>query len=243
MVRAALLVSLATLLGSGGLPAQTPIDVSLSVDFQSSEGLAFSPSDEAAVRATLLDAARAVKALLPALSPDIRVTVVAIDRDLSSVGGVAGRADAPGQVLIEMSAAYPGGIAAAARDGLRAAFFHELHHLVRGWTIRDNAFGPGIPNAVVNEGLASVFAETYTGTSFERFDYPPEVGDWLQEILTLPVDANYNMWMNEHPDGRLAMGYRVGRYVVHEAMRRSGKSILELSEDSPAEILELLADQ
>lgn len=224
------------------LSAQANTEVSLTVDFEAPQGLAISASDQELVRATLSEAAQSVRSLLPTLPRDIHVSVVIIDRDLSSVGGVAGRADAPGEVLIEMSAAYPGGIAAATRDGLRPAFFHELHHLVRGWTIADNEFGPGIPNAVVNEGLASVFAETFTDTSFERFDYPADVRDWLEEILALPLDANYNTWMNEHPDGRIALGYRVGRYVVHEAMRRSGSSVLELTELSPDQILRLVSD-
>lgn len=242
MVRPLPFVPLTLLLASGCLSAQATTEVSLGVDFEAPEGLAVSASDQELVRSTLSVAAQSVHSLLPALPRDIHVSVLIVDRDLSPVGGVAGRADAPGEVLIEMSATYPGGISAAARDGLRAAFYHELHHLVRGWTILENRFGPGLPNAVVNEGLASVFAETFTGTSFERFDYPADVRDWLEEILALPVDANYNVWMNEHPDGRIAMGYRVGRYVVHEAMRRSGASVLELSQLSPEQILRIVSD-
>jgi len=194
------------------------------------------------VRTTAAEVARSVDGLLPGLGERIRISVVTIERDLSSVGGVAGRADAPGEVLIELSATYPGGLGEAVRAGLRTALYHEFHHLVRGWTMRENRFGPGIPVAMVNEGLASVFADTYSGTAFERFEYPDEVAAWLAELLTLPVDANYNMWMNEHPDGRIAMGYRTGRYVVHEAMRRSGRSILELSQLSPEEVLALATE-
>jgi hypothetical protein len=45
--------------------------------------------------------------------------------------------------------------------------------------------------------------------------------------------------MGEHPDGRNSIGYRVGRYIVHQATANSGKSILELSELTPDEILAL----
>ena len=86
-----------------------------------------------------------------------------------------------------------------------------------------------------------MFAETYSGTTFDRFDYPDDASDWLDEILSLPLDADYNAWMNEHPDGRIAIGYRIGRYVVHEAMRHSGQSVLELSTLSPEQILGLAA--
>ena len=241
MVRSLSLVLLTLIVGSGNLSAQAGSDAALVVRFDESSGLVISPDERARVRAMVADVAGSVRKLLPSLPDRINVSVVVIDRDLSSVGGVAGRADAPGEVLMEISTTYPGGISAAARTGLRAALYHEFHHLVRGWTMAQNRFGPGIPNAVVNEGLASVFAETYTGTSFERFDYPEDVRDWLDEILTLPVDADYNTWMNEHPDGRIAIGYRIGRYVVHEAMRRSGQSILELSSLSPEQLLGLAA--
>lgn len=193
----------------------------------------------ARIQAIATEVAGAVKELLPELDERIRVTVLTIDRDLSPVGGVAGRADAPGEVFVMISATYPGGLDAGVRDGLATVLYHEYHHLVRGWTIRENRFGPGIPIAAVNEGLAGVFADTYSGVSHERFDYPDNVDEWLDELLALPLDADYNTWMNDHPDGRIAVGYRTGRYVVHQAMQRSGMSILELTEVAPEEILRL----
>ena len=106
-------------------------------------------------------------------------------------------------------------------------------------TISGNHFGPGIATAAVNEGLANVFAEQYTGVSFEAEAYPENVDEWVVEILALPTDADYGEWMFEHPDGRQAIGYRTGRYIIHQAMANSGKTILQLSELSPDEILEL----
>ena len=113
----------------------------------------------------------------------------------------------------------------------------------RGWTIQGNKFGAGIPIAAVNEGLASVFSEEYTGVYFEAaYSYPENAVEWLEEILALPEDVDYSTWMmGEHPDGRNSIGYRVGRYVIHQATAKSGKDILELSKLSPKEILELAA--
>lgn len=188
---------------------------------------------------TIMDVGRSVESLLPSLPDSIAVSVVTVDRDLSVVGGVAGRASTPREVVIELSALAGPGASTTLPAGLGLALYHEFHHLARGWTIEGNRFGPGIPTAVVNEGLAQVFGEIYSGTTFEVFDYPAEVAAWLDEILALPKDANYDAWMNRHPDGRNAVGYRVGRYVVHEAMRRSGRSIVELSPLDPEEILAL----
>ena len=87
-----------------------------------------------------------------------------------------------------------------------------------------------------------MFADTYSGREFEGYEYPENADEWLREILRLPIDADYNSWMNRRPDGRMAVGYRVGRYVLHEAIRRSGQDILELSTLSPEEILGIVID-
>ena len=210
----------------------------LEVRFEDTEEFEFGESDKRRITEIIAKSERGVRAVMPALPDDIRVTVVPVQRDLGTVGGVAGRADAPGEVLIEISTTFPGGLPAA-KPGLSRAVFHEFHHLVRGWTIRKNRFGPGIAIAAVNEGLADVFAEHYTGVAFEANAYPENVEEWAIEIMGLPPDADYAEWMFEHPDGRLAIGYRTGRYIVHQAMANSGKSILELSELSPDRILDL----
>ncbi|PCI82139.1 MAG: hypothetical protein COB20_00595 [SAR86 cluster bacterium] len=163
-------------------------------------------------------------------------------RDLAGVGGAIGRADTKHEVVVYQSTLYGGGISAASNIRLEATIYLEFHHLVRGWTIQGNKFGPGIPIAAVNEGLANVFAETSTNTSFEVNSHPDNSDQWFLEIKALPVDANYNQWMNEHPEGRIAIRYRVGSYIVHRAMESFGMSILELNQLSPEEILSLVEE-
>lgn len=214
---------------------------SLTLIFEGGADSGFSDGEKQLITDLVRHSEEEVRALLPALPDAIEVTAMAIDRDVDIVGGVTGRADAPGKVLIEFSSVFPGGISAAAQGALSSTIFHEFHHLARGWTIQENKFGPGIPIAAVNEGLATVFAEEYTGVYFEEaYSYPEDAVAWLQEILALPVDADYSTWMmGEHPDGRNSIGYRVGRYIVHQATANSGKSILELSSLAPNEILRL----
>ncbi|MDN3643087.1 hypothetical protein QWY87_10265 [Lutimonas halocynthiae] len=43
----------------------------------------------------------------------------------------------------------------------------------------------------------------------------------------------------EHPDGRTYIGYRTGNFLARQAMKKSGKSILELSNLMPKEIIKL----
>lgn len=191
---------------------------------------------------TILDATYAAAAsLLPDLPDHVNVTVALLDRDLRSVGDVTGRADAPGAITIQISSQAEGGIDGAIEQGLEKTFAHELHHLARGWTIEGNRFGPGISIAAVNEGLAVVFAEELTGQSTPG-DTPPadDVAEaWAAEILALPRYANYQTWMFDHPDGRKAVGYRTGNFIVRRAMANSGLDIVELTEKSPDEIWEL----
>jgi len=58
-------------------------------------------------------------------------------------------------------------------------------------------------------------------------------------VRALPVNADYGQWMFSHPDGREAIGYRIGLELVRRAMQRSGLDIVALSEASPEAIWEM----
>ena len=201
---------------------------SLEVSFGDREGV-FSKREKQHIEEIATRSEEEVRALLPDLPREISVTVHPVATDLASVGGVTGRADSPSEVAIYISTTFDGGVIPAADTGLAATLCHEFHHLARGWTIEENKFGPGITTAAVNEGLANVFSEIYTDTAFEGNAYPANVRDWLEEVSALPLDASYNHWMNQHPDGRQAVGYKVGSFMIHQALARSDLSILELS--------------
>lgn len=222
--------------------AQMPPDSYLEILFE--EGTyAFTKSEKALITEIIETSERDIRALLPGLPGQVHITLGIIDRNIDIVDGVTGRSEAHnpvGEVRIELSNAYPGGVAGAARAGLRPALYHELHHLARGWTMTGNRYGPGIAIAAVNEGLAVVFAEIYTGSRQQGNSYPPEADAWVREILTLPQRADYSKWVSGvHPDGRTFIGYRAGNFIVREALARSGKDILELSELTPEAILGL----
>ena len=205
---------------------------------------AFTADEKKVITAIINQSESRVRELFPSLDKEITVNVVTTDRNLDIVGGATGRADAPGVIEVTLSTASPQGVTGSAKTALTSSVFHELHHLVRGWTMTENRFGvqPGIPVATVNEGLASIFAETYTDEYFAKaYDYPEQAAKWLDEIMALPKDANYAHWVaGFHPDGRSVIGYRIGRYVVHQAMEKTGKDIIELTEMSPQEILDVV---
>ncbi len=184
-----------------------------------------------------------VRDLLPNLPKDIKVVVEIVDWDLNTVGGVTGRTETnnPAIVAIQISNNFKGGISNALGVGLKSTIFHEFHHLSRGWAIQDNKFEQGISIAMVNEGLAEIFAEDYTNAVFEENHVPKDAdaNAWVKEILGLSKYADYQKWMFEHPDGRTSIGYRAGTFLVRQAMSRSKKNILELSNLTPNEIIKL----
>ena len=202
----------------------------------------FTVEDKQLIESIVVESEKSVRALLPGLTENIRLVVTIVDRNLEVAEGVSGRAEThtPGEVIIEISNVFPGGVKEAVKTSLASTVFHELHHIYRGWAIRDNKFGRGISIAMVNEGLAVAFSEIYTGTIVDGNSYTDDADDWVKEIILLPVDADYAKWvMGEHPDGRTSIAYRAGNYLIHEVMAKTDKDILELSELSPDEILKL----
>ncbi len=190
----------------------------------------------------IINSEKEVRNLLPNLPDSIKVIVENVDWNLDIVSGVTGRTETnyPPLVLIQISNKYQGGVIDSVSLGIKSTIFHELHHLSRGWAIKDNKFGPGISNAMANEGLAVAFTEIYTGNISNVNSYTDEADNWVKEILSLPLDASYAQWvMGEHPDGRTYIGYRTGNFLVRRAMNNSGKSILELSNLMPNEIIKL----
>ena len=215
--------------------------VDVDVVFQE-DALKFTESQKIFIREVISNSEEEVRNLLPNLPDSIKVIVENVDWNLDIVGGVTGRTETnhPPLVLVQISNNYQGGVIDSVYQGIKSTIFHELHHLSRGWAIQDNKFGPGISNAMVNEGLAVTFSEIYTGNIIDVNSYTEEADNWVKEILSLPLDASYAQWvMGEHPDGRTYIGYRTGNFLVRRAMTNSGKSILELSNLMPKEIIKL----
>ena len=221
--------------------SKKPLIAKVDIVFQE-DSLKFTESQKDFIREVISNSEEEVRDLLPNLPDSIKVSVEAVDWDLDIVSGVTGRTEtnSPPLVLVQISHNYKGGVIDSVYQGIKSTIFHEFHHLSRGWAIQDNKFSYGIPNAMVNEGLAVAFTEIYTGNINEVNAYTDEAGNWVREILALPLDADYAQWvMGEHPDGRTYIGYRTGNFLARQAMKKSGKSILELSNLMPNEIIKL----
>ncbi|WP_349355299.1 DUF2268 domain-containing putative Zn-dependent protease [Gracilimonas sp. BCB1] len=214
----------------------------IKVHFEES-GDALTYAEKTVIQQVIRSQVKEVATILENIPDSVIIKVQVTDRDLQTVDGVTGwtsEHDPVGKIVVLISDVYPRGILQAVKDGMKTLIFHEFHHLTRGWSIHQNEHEEGIDNAIINEGLAVVFAEEYTGVRHEVNAYPKEAREWVEEILELPKDADYSHWVSgEHPDGRKFIGYRTGNYMVRKAMEKSGKSILELSELGSIEIFEL----
>ncbi|MDG1752685.1 MAG: DUF2268 domain-containing putative Zn-dependent protease [Thalassotalea sp.] len=204
--------------------------------YQNSEKATFSTQDKKEIQKVVQTTITKMYKLMPELAAKINFNIRLIDRDLTMVYGVTGRADKKDEIEISLSSTYQGGISQAIKDGLVGTVFHELHHTVRGWTMYDNKFPQGIDTASINEGLADVFAEIQIDRSMNRMSTNINFDVWVEEIKALPKNANYGDWMGLHPDGREAVGYRTGAYIVKRAMKNSGKDIIAMSKLSVEDI-------
>jgi hypothetical protein len=185
---------------------------------------AFSATDRQTIEAIADRATRDVRRLLPALPSELRLTVQPGTTVIPETGESA-EFGLPGAVYWTVDPRHRGGIAGVASAQLRATLFHEYFHLIR----EPGRSGRSLVDAAVNEGLATVFEREFGGAPTPWGSYPADVAGWAQELLALPNDAPREHWMFRHPDGRRWIGYKVGTYLVDRAVRRSGRSIVDLA--------------
>ena len=93
---------------------------------------------------------------------------------------------------------------------------------------------------MINEGLGMVFERENSGVVRTQFAYSKqEVKKWINEVQSIGDGINWEHYMVQHPDGRRRIGYKIGTYIVDEAIKYSGKTVIELTKIKNAEILKI----
>ena len=120
---------------------------------------------------------------------------------------------------------------------LRSLVLHEMNHAARfDIPIWHKTF----LDLCVMEGLATVFEREYADFDGPWGKYPgQQVERWIQEIKKNEKNLSYDEYMYKHPDGRRWIGYKVGTYLIDEAIRNSGKTVIELTKLECQDILKL----
>ncbi len=118
----------------------------------------------------------------------------------------------------------------------RHSVYHEMNHAAR---YNINIWHKTFLDNCIMEGLATVFARDYSGEKAPWAKYPKNVTAWIKEIIDKNDMFSWPNYSFDHPDGRKWIAYKVGTYIVDEAMKKSGKSVIELTKTECADILKL----
>lgn len=119
----------------------------------------------------------------------------------------------------------------------RATAFHEMNHAAR-W--HKSIWHTTTLDMCIFEGLATVFEREHAASKPLWGLYDSKiVRSWLQEVELLADGVLSDEYRFSHPDGRRWISYKVGTYIVDEAMKHSGKSVVELTQMECADILKL----
>ena len=173
-----------------------------------------------------------VRRLLPALPPQI-VLQVQSGKDVIPELGATAMAAGPELITWTVDPDNPQGVVKIAETHLRAALFHECHHLVRQRAVT----GETLMDSVIMEGLATAFERDFAGVSPPWGQYPDEVAIWVDELVMQPPTASRRDWLYRHPDGRRWIGMRAGTYLVDRAMKTLNRTSADLAATPTAEIL------
>jgi uncharacterized protein YjaZ len=140
-------------------------------------------------------------------------------------------------ILLSLDPGLPYGEAKLLKN-IRSTVFHELNHAVR---YEANIWHHMVLDNAIMEGLATVFERDYAKASVPLWgNYKKsEVTKWVKELHELGRSAEWNAWLYRHPDGRRWIAYKTGTWIVDEAMKHSGKTVMQLTLMENSEILRL----
>ena len=201
-------------------------DVHLLVGEEPSEVTAFPPATLKLIQTLVDQAEHEVRQSLPALEEDIYLELTTGTEVIDSTGELGIALDTNRMRWVVNPASGP--VADIAKSHLRRTFFHEAHHLVRGWARYAVDEPITIMDAAVAEGLASAYQRDFGNSGVGWSNFPKEIDEWVAEVLALENARDYHQWMFQHNDGRRLIGYRVGLYVVDKAIKASGKNAAQL---------------
>lgn len=206
------------------------------VDFQGEAQSALTAEQQHAIRTIPENTHVELRRLLPQLGPQMTVAV-AVGPQVIVERGEGGASLEPGLVSWTLDPGHALGADGIIATHLRTTLFHEFHHQARGWNIRGGGGATSIMDAVVAEGMATVFAREYAGADVPWAVYPDNPEAWLPDLQAEGSLAQYMQWMFAHPDGRRWIGYRTGTWLADQAISRSGRSAIDLVQVPTAQIV------
>ncbi|HSX28119.1 MAG TPA: DUF2268 domain-containing putative Zn-dependent protease [Candidatus Saccharimonadales bacterium] len=169
---------------------------------------------------------REVRKLLPSIHKSITFVVQVNKHETMPEYGTGGATRNSELILLFLDSKLPYGERGLLAN-TREIVFHELNHAARyAIPIWHKSF----LDSCLMEGLATVFERDRAGSKplYGIYDLS-EVTDWLRELQEGNPESRWQEYMFRHGDGRRWIGYKVGTYLIDEALQRSGKSIEALT--------------
>lgn len=184
----------------------------------------FTATERGVIARVAGDASREARRHLPSLAAQITLRVRSGTDVIPELGATA-IAGAPDWIMWTVDSDRPEGVVKIAETHLRAALFHEFHHLVRGATLPPQT----LMDHVITEGMATAFERDFAGASPLWGQYPDEIAGWVAELRMLQSDTRAADWIaKRHEDGRRWIGMRAGTYLVDVAMKKLNRTSAEL---------------
>ena len=193
----------------------------------------FTPPERRTIARIAGAAALEARRHLPALPRQITLQVRSGTDVIEEIGATAA-AMPPDWIVWTVDPQHPRGVLAIAEGDLRAALFHEFHHLVRMAASHPQT----LMDHVIAEGLATAFERDFAGASPLWGQYPADVGKWVDELQAQPSTAMRDEWLLRHPDGRRWIGMRAGTYLVDVAMKQLNRTSATLVTTPTSDILD-----
>lgn len=128
---------------------------------------------------------------------------------------------------------------------LRATYFHENYHVFRGYSFETTPADQSAIGIAIEEGLATKFEALYACSSsgYAELEDRDTMLAWLEEVRALPNGFDYDWQKYKFFDadtGRKWILYKVGVFIVDEAIKNSSDQTLDSLKDLTAtQILEL----
>ena len=195
----------------------------ITLQYRHVDDYTFSRAELRTIQTIADDATRDARELLPALPQTLVLEVIPSDKDVIEEVGYTVETGG-NTVYWGVRPDRDEGIAGIAEEYLRPAMFAMFFRIVR---TQELGYGMSLPDHIVNSGLETVFARDFAATTYPWAAYPPDVADWVRELLASP-EGEHGPWMSRHPDGRRWIGIKAGTYLVDRAIESSGESVLDL---------------
>lgn len=189
----------------------------MQVHFLDTEEYQFSYREQEKIKTTIENAYIEVKQLLPTLSDRLNITVQPSEYVIPETGEGA-TAVHPDLLNINIDPNANNSMDWIIDNHLCGTIFHESHHCAR-YKKFDNEESL-LGNAIL-EGLATVFERDYAEHAPLWGGYSEiPITEWTEELLSHKdeTDFDYPKWFFDADDGRRWLGYRVGTYIVDQAL-------------------------